>query len=357
MMSDRDFTRRMLQTVLTVAGVAIVVAALWAAREALLLIYISALIAMGFSPLVRVIERPRSGRGRMRVPRWLAILAIYIAIVGVVVLVGLAVIPPLVAQAEALWGRLPEEFNRFQSFLIRRNLMTRRITLAEAVQNAPSGSSNAVGTVLVALSSVIGGVFGLITILILSFYLLVEGNAMFEYLIRFVPAGRRADVSTAARQAVTKVSAWLRAQFVLAGVMGTFAAIGLGLMGEPYFYVVALVAAIGETIPIVGPVIGGITAVSVALTSSPKLAVGVGLFFLALHQLESNVLVPKIMERRVGVSPVAVMVALLVGGALWGLVGAILAIPTAAILAVIIEEVAADTETDSASSLTIQRRV
>jgi predicted PurR-regulated permease PerM len=357
MMSDRDFTRRMLQTVLTVAGVAIVVAALWAAREALLLIYISALIAMGFSPLVRVIERPRSGRGRMRVPRWLAILAIYIAIVGVVVLVGLAVIPPLVAQAEALWGRLPEEFNRFQSFLIRRNLMTRRITLAEAVQNAPSGSSNAVGTVLVALSSVIGGVFGLITILILSFYLLVEGNAMFEYLIRFVPAGRRADVSTAARQAVTKVSAWLRAQFVLAGVMGTFAAIGLGLMGEPYFYVVALVAAIGETIPIVGPVIGGITAVSVALTSSPKLAVGVGLFFLALHQLESNVLVPKIMERRVGVSPVAVMVALLVGGALWGLVGAILAIPTAAILAVIIEEVAADTKTDSASSLTIQRRV
>jgi len=71
---------------------------------------------------------------------------------------------------------------------------------------------------------------------------------------------------------------------------------------------------------------------------SPKLAFSVGVYFLVLHQLEANILVPKIMERRVGVSPVAVMVALLVGGALWGLVGAILAIPTAAILSVMLEE-------------------
>jgi predicted PurR-regulated permease PerM len=165
---------------------------------------------------------------------------------------------------------------------------------------------------------------------------------MFEYFLRFVPAARRGDITVAAREAVNKVSAWLRAQFVLAGVMGTFAAIGLWLMDVPYFYVIALIAAIGETIPIVGPVIGGITAVSVAITVSPKLALIVGTYFLVLHQLEANILVPKIMERRVGVSPVAVMVALLVGGALWGLVGAILAIPTAAILSVVVEELAAD---------------
>ena len=163
---------------------------------------------------------------------------------------------------------------------------------------------------------------------------------MFEYLVRFVPAGRRGDVAIAAREAVVKVSAWLRAQFTLAGVMGVFAASGLWLMNVPYFYVIALVAAIGETIPIVGPVIGGVTAVAVAITVSPKLALSVGVYFLVLHQLEANILVPKIMERRVGVSPVAVMVALLVGGALWGIIGAVLAIPTAAILSVIIEELA-----------------
>jgi len=342
-LSDRDFTRRLLQTILTVVGVAILLAALWAAREALLLIYISALIAMGFSPLVHLIEQPRLGSGRLRVPRWLAILAIYVAIVSTIVLIGLMVVPPLVAQAASLWEMLPREFNRFQSFLIRYKLMTRPITLAQAVQNAPDGTgTNAVGTVLVALSSLIGGVFGLITILILSFYLLIEAQPMFEYIMRFVPAARRADVATAARQAVSKVSAWLRAQFVLAGLMGVFAAVGLGLMGVPYFYVIAVVAAIGETIPIVGPVVGGITAVAVAITVSPKLAMMVGIYFLVLHQLEANVLVPKIMERRVGVSPVAVLVALLIGGALWGLVGAILAIPTAAILSIVVEDLAAN---------------
>jgi predicted PurR-regulated permease PerM len=236
---------------------------------------------------------------------------------------------------------MPAEFNRLQSFLIRYKLMTHRVTLEEAVQHAPTGTGgNAVGTVLVAISSLIGGIFGLITILILTFYLLIEAGSMFEYLVRFVPAGRRDDVAVAARQAVVKVSAWLRAQFVLAGVMGTFTAVGLGLMGVPYFYVIALIAAVGETIPIVGPVIGGISAVGVAITVSTKLAVTVGAYFLVLHQLEANILVPKIMERNVGVSPVAVMIALLIGGALWGLMGAILAIPTVAIMSVVVEELA-----------------
>ena len=102
-------------------------------------------------------------------PRWLAILAIYAVLVAVVVFIGLLVIPPLVAQGAALWAKLPTEFNRFQTFLISHKLMTHRVTLEEAVQNAPSGTGgNAVGTVLVAISSLIGGIFGLITILILT---------------------------------------------------------------------------------------------------------------------------------------------------------------------------------------------
>jgi predicted PurR-regulated permease PerM len=342
MVSDQDFARRMIQTVLTVAGVAVLIAIFWAAREALLLVYISALTAMGFSPLVQMIEQPRAGGRLPAVPRWLAILVIYLIVVAVVVVIGMMVVPPLIAQSIALWERLPDEFNRLQNSLIRYKLLRRRLTLAEAVQSAPEGSgANAVGRVLIALSSLMGGVLGLITIIILSFYLLIEAKSMFEYWIRFVPAGRRGEVADAAREAVLKVSAWLRAQFVLAGVMGTFTAIGLGLMGVPYFYVVALVAAIGETIPIIGPIIGGITAITVAVTVSAKLAIMVGIYFLVLHQLEANVLVPKIMERRVGVSPVAVLVALLIGGALWGLIGGILAIPTVAILSIIVDQIAA----------------
>src|SRR6202163_1864776 len=177
--SDREFTQRMVRTILTVAAVALIVATLWAARAALMLIYVSAIIAMGFSPMVRFADRPRGARARkrIRVRRTLAILAIYLGIIGVFVLVGLTVIPPLVDQAGQLWTRLPQAFNDLQRFLIRSHVMTTtsRVTLQEAVQNAPAGSGgNAVGTVLGAIWSVVGGVFGLVTILILSFYLLVE---------------------------------------------------------------------------------------------------------------------------------------------------------------------------------------
>jgi predicted PurR-regulated permease PerM len=345
--SDREFTERMVRTILTVAAVAIVVATLWEARAALMLIYVSAIIAMGFSPMVRFADRPRAagGQKRIRVRRTLAILAIYLSIIGVFVLVGLTVIPPLVEQAGQLWMRLPQAFNDLQRFLIRRHIITSmsRVTLEEAVQNAPAGSGgNAVGTVLGAIWSVVGGVFGLVTILILSFYLLVEAEGLFEHVTRFVPERTRTRFVTVSRESVEKVSAWLRAQFILAGVMATFAGVGLGLMGVPYFYVVALMAAVGETIPIVGPIVAGVIAVTIASTVSAKLALSVGVYFLVLHQLEANVLVPKIMERRVGVSPVTVIVALLIGVELWGLLGAILAIPTAAILSVILQELTGD---------------
>ena len=126
-------------------------------------------------------------------PRWLAILLVYIVVVLLFVLVVLLVIPPLVTQATTMWEKAPDEFARVQRFLIRYKLLRRPLTLAEAVQSAPSGSSaNAVGTVLFALSSFAGGIFGLITILILSYYFLLEARAMFEYIIRFVPVAQRA---------------------------------------------------------------------------------------------------------------------------------------------------------------------
>jgi predicted PurR-regulated permease PerM len=329
----------MVRTVLTVAAVALAIAVLYEARDVLMLVYISALVAMGCSPLVRLLERPRPGKRHGGVRRVLAALVIYGVGVAIVVLLGFMVVPPLIDQAQSLWMSVPDYFNRFQRFLVTYQLTTHRVTLQEAVQSAPAGSGqNAVGTVLIALWSVIGGAFGIVTVVILSFYLLIDAESIFGFFIRFVPDAKRTQVSAAAREAVIKVSAWLRAQLVLAGVMGLFTAVGLAVFGVPYFYVAALIAALGETIPIVGPVIGGVASTLIALTASPKLALETAIYFLILHQLEANILVPKIMERRVGVSPVAVMVALLVGGSLWGLVGAILAIPTAAILSVVIEE-------------------
>lgn len=338
-MPDTEFNRRLLRTVVTVSGVFIVLAALWEARDALILIYVSALIAMGFSPLVRLIERPGKGGHGRRVPRVLAILSIYLAIIGVFALLAMLVIPALIDQATALWQAMPEHFASAQNVLIRYKLLVRPITWQEVVQQAPmSAGQNAVTTVVGAVFRLIGGLIGAITILILSFYLLIEGESLLRWVSRFFPAHRRSTISAAAAESVTKVSAWLRGQLTLAGVMGTFAAVGLGILHVPFFYVIALVAAVGETIPVLGPIIGGVTAVAVALTVSARLALAVGIYFVILHQLESNVLVPKIMERRVGVSPVTVMVALLIGASLYGVLGAVLAVPTAAILAVAVDQ-------------------
>src|SRR5262249_51518245 len=184
MITDRLFTQRMLQTVFAVAGVTVLVITLWQAREALLLVYVRALIAMGFAPVVKLLERG-PGKAHRRIPRWLAILLIYIAVLLVFVVVALIVVPPLVAQANALWATLPGEFDKIQALLMRYNGLRRRVTLAEAVSNAPSGSGAAVGTVIGALSSFAGGLLGLVTVLILSFYFLVEAKAMSDYFIRF----------------------------------------------------------------------------------------------------------------------------------------------------------------------------
>jgi predicted PurR-regulated permease PerM len=111
-------------------------------------------------------------------------------------------------------------------------------------------------------------------------------------------------------------------------------------MGVPYFYVLALISAVGEMIPMVGPILSAIPAILVAVTVSPGLAIGVAIFFIAQQQLENTVLVPKIMGRQVGLSAATVIIALAIGSALLGVVGAILSVPTAAIIQVLIQELA-----------------
>ena len=114
------------------------------------------------------------------------------------------------------------------------------------------------------------------------------------------------------------MSAWLAGQLFLGSVIGVTTALGLWLLGIPFFYVLALIAGIVELIPVIGPIISAIPAIAVAITVSWNKALFVIIFFVLQQQFENHVLVPKIMERQVGVSPVTVIVALLIGGSLLG---------------------------------------
>jgi predicted PurR-regulated permease PerM len=328
----------------TIAMVVLAVLLCWAmyqARAAILIIYVSALFAIGFSPLVRLVERRRIV-GTRRFPRWLAILTIYLAIICTFVGIGMLVLPSLVEQGRALVQDLPAMIARGQQWLIDRGLLDHQLTWREAVQKAPKDvagmGSDAVTTVLGALVGVAGGLFGIITILILTFYMLVDADKIFASFLRLFPRGQRLRVAAIARDITVKVSAWLGGQLLLGAIIGVTATIGLWLIGVPFFFVLGLLAAIGELIPMVGPILAAIPALAVALTVSPGKAAAVAIFFLLQQQFENHVLVPKVMEKQVGVSPVIVIAALLVGGSLLGIVGAVLAVPTAAALQVIFED-------------------
>ena len=321
--------------VLTALG-AMTLWALYLARDTILITYISVLLAIGLGPLVHRIEQAVPA-GARALPRWLAILIIYLAVVGLLTVLGLLVVPPLIQQSQDLWARLPELLDQGQAFLIRHKLLSHQITLEEAVRNAP-GPSDAMGTVAGALTFAVGGIVAFVTVLILTFYLLIESDSLFAGFARLFPRGERPRVEEVASKISTKVSAWLNGQLILAGTIGLTAAVGLYFLGVPYFYVLAMVAAIGEMIPVVGPVFSAIPAIGVALTVSPRTAILTALFMFAQQQFENHLLVPKVMERQVGVSAVTVIIALLIGASLLGILGALLAVPTAAIIQVVVQE-------------------
>jgi predicted PurR-regulated permease PerM len=337
---------------LIVFGVIVSIAALiltwvlYLVRSTLITAYISALFAMGISPLVRIIERQKVVNIGQRVPRWFAILLIYAAIVGALVGIGMAVIPPLIEQAEQLWQNLPTWFNQAQDFLIRNGILRERYTLSEAVKQAPTpqAAGNLAGTIFGYVRNVVGGLFGVVTILLLTFYMLVESRALFSFFVRLFPRHERPRVASISNTVAQKVSAWLGGQLLLSLIIGVTSAIALWAMGVPYFYVLALISAIGEMIPMVGPIIAAIPAILVAVTVSPGLAIGVVVFYILQQQVENTILVPKIMGRQVGLNAVTVIIALGIGAQLLGVIGAILSVPTAAILQVLFEELVARDE-------------
>jgi predicted PurR-regulated permease PerM len=332
-----------LWTIWMTALTAIIVWCAFLVRDVLLIVYVSGLLAIGFSPIVRLIERQKVlPIGTRRFPRWLAILVLYIVILGTLTGIGFMVVPPLVHQAGQLWTALPDMFSRGQDFLIQKGLLKEHLTWSQAVARAPvAGSGDAVGTVLGAVVGVVGGLFGLLTILILTFYILTEADSLLDGILHLFPKGNRGRVAAASRDITVKISAWLGGQLLLGGIIGATSAIGLWLLGIPFFYVLALISGIGELIPVVGPVLAAIPAIAVASTVSINKVLLVIVFFIVQQQFENHVLVPKVMQRQVGMSPVTVIIALLIGGKLLGIIGAILAVPSAAILLVVFAEVVA----------------
>jgi predicted PurR-regulated permease PerM len=310
---------------------------LYLIRDVLLVLYVSGLLAIGFSPIVRRFQHGFGRREWARLPRWAAILVLYL---GLLVVVGLAfavVLPPFVRQARALWLDLPRYVDQAQGALVRAGILSEQWTSADLISHLPNPGF-AVAQVLGALQSAAGIAGTIVTVVILPYYLLLEADALGSTCLKLFARDRRPQVARVMESMTVKVGAWLGGQLLLALIIGVSAAIGLYLLGVPYFYVFAVIAAFGELVPVVGPILAAIPAVLVAFLVSVQTGVFVTAYFALQQFLENQFIVPRVMEKQVGVSAVTVIVALLIGTQLLGITGALLAIPTAAIVQVLAQE-------------------
>jgi predicted PurR-regulated permease PerM len=347
-MTSTERNRVITRSVVTLIIGVTVAYALYLIREVLLALYISGLLAVGLSPIVRKIEREKFLAGRLRAPRWLAILTLYVTFLSGVALVLALVLPPLVRQIQELIADLPSYIDRLQADLVRRGWLDHSWSWSTLITQMKVPAGVALSGIFGAVTGFVGILGKVITVLLLPFYLLLEAASLRAAFLRFIAPENRKRVDRIIRMVTVKVGAWLGGQLLLGAVIGTSTTIALWLLGVPYFYVLGLVAAVGELIPVIGPVLAAVPAILLGFTVSPQTALFVALYCWGQQFVENNFLVPRIMERQVGVSPVTIIVALLVGSTLLGFVGAILAVPSAAIAQVLIQEYLDKSDQDAA---------
>jgi predicted PurR-regulated permease PerM len=185
---------------------------------------------------------------------------------------------------------------------------------------------------------VFSGLLSVVFVLLITLYLLVDGARIREYMLSFMATEKRGRIRAVTSRMGERMGRWLIGQIALSLTVGACSFIGLSVLGVKGALVLAIIAGIGEAIPIVGPIAASVPAIAVAATQSVGLAIATLVLYVVIQQLENNLLVPKIMERAVSIHPVAVVLALIIGGELLGITGAIVAVPVAAAAAVVLAE-------------------
>lgn len=277
---------------------------------------------------------------RQRIPRALAILIVYAGLLLGLTALLVIVVPPLVQQTALLLGRVQTYVVDLQptvNDLLQRYGAANGINLADAVNSLLAGAPGLATGLVRFTVNLLTGLLGLLFVFVVTLYWLLERDVILRTWTARLSPGTAATVWLLWNEIEQKMGAWVRGQIVLAAVVGAMCYAGLSILGVPFALVLAIVAAVTEVIPLVGPFLGAIPAVLLALSVSPLLAVLTAILYLVVQQLENHLLVPKIMEQAVGVSPLTVITALLVGGSLGGVLGALVAVPIAAALHVVVK--------------------
>lgn len=304
----------------------------------LTLVVIALFLALALDPLVRALH----GRG---MPRAAAVGLVFLAVVGVFVGFGFAVVPPLVNEAADLTGQLLEGIESFQEnptvqrldeqfglFATITDQITTRLRSGETVLQLFGG-------VLGAGQAVISGAFSTFTVLVLTLYFTASLNTLREAVYQLVPASRRARVRLLGDEIIRRMGGYIAGQIAVASINATLTYVLLLILSLPFALVLAITVGVLGLIPLVGATIGALVVSVVALFVSWQYAVVVVIYYLVYQQVENYLIAPRIMSRTVKLPGFLVVIAALAGGTLLGVLGALIAIPIAAGILLVIQEV------------------
>lgn len=313
-------------------------------------LFVASIVAAAMTPIVDVVIRSTAiRRSRWQPPRALVVLVLYVVAGLIGLLLGFVAMRAVVREVATLLEALPQYAEAFKNWLasvvsaypgaLDTDLQT---WIAVNVQAALGGLS-IVLTGLLALvgfaTSLLGGFITVILTMFMALYLTIDAPRMRDYAVVFWPRDRQPRVTRLANEMGARLGHWAIGQAVLCVVIGGGAWLGLQLIGVPYAALLGLVWALAEFVPGIGPFLSAIPSILLGFTVSPPVGIAAAVFSLAWSQLENNVITPRVMGSAVELHPLVILVALIVGSELLGAPGALLAIPVAATIAVVVDEI------------------
>ncbi|MGI5836230.1 MAG: AI-2E family transporter [Chloroflexota bacterium] len=306
--------------------------------DVILLVAVAVILATALRPAVDRISSYRLPVIQMMIARPLAILMIYLVLSAILVGIGFLVVPQLIAELQQLIANIPDYSEAIAAALAgmeRYPFLPNVERLQEQlIDQLATGITQAID-VLLFLVRLVFSLLSFLVVLVIAFFLLMEAQPLYEHLLALAPPSRRSQICAMTDEMGQKVEGWLKGEFLLSAFVGVITALGMWALGMPFPLILGLLAGFFELIPLVGAYLGAAPAVIVALFQPPLTLLAVVLFFIALQQFENNILAPSIMGREVEIPPLLTIVALLTGASLYGILGALLSLPIAAVLQVL----------------------
>lgn len=312
-------------------GVALALWVAYSVRDVLMLIYVSALFAVVLSPAIGVIQKIRIGNWRAGRGFAIVFLVLLLALLGTVFAVF--ALPPVYRDGRNFSADWPRHMAALTEG-IKHLPFAARFDPAGLQKYAAEIAGDAGGLFL----NVAGGIFGLFTAVILTAYFIIDGERTFHWAVSMFPLNQQQRLASTLLRAKARMRNWLIGQGLLMLTLGLSSLVVYWALGLKYFYLLAMFAGIANIVPIAGPISAVMLASVVAVLDSPEKLVGVIIFFAVYFQIESVFLTPRIMRHTLNLSPLTVIIALSLGGALAGVVGALVSVPTAALVMVLADE-------------------